>query len=67
MNIQEAIKMAEQWTKDLRQDDGNEFFHMVRALLDHIQLQNKDIEELSDALRIIFRRNRELLDELNRS
>lgn len=37
------------------------------ALLDRIRQQSKDIEELTLAVRVLFRRNRELEDELRRS
>lgn len=36
------------------------------ALLDRIRQQSKDIEELTLAVRVLFRRNRELEDELRR-
>ena len=37
------------------------------ALLDRIRQQSKDIEELTLAVRVLFRRNRELEDELRGS
>lgn len=37
------------------------------ALLDRIRKQSKDIEELTLAVRVLFRRNRELEDELRGS
>lgn len=70
MNISEAIKMARSWTKDMK-DEGisNQMplWEMVRALLDHIDRQGKDIEELTLACRVLFRENRRKQDELSRS
>ena len=39
----------------------------VEELLDQIKQQRKDIEELTQACRVLFRRNKELQDELLRS
>ena len=39
----------------------------VEELLDQIKQQRKDIEELTLACRVLFRRNKELQDELLRS
>lgn len=68
MNPLEAIKIAESWTHDLRVD-GPEMplFSAMKALLDHVKRQDKDIEELTQACRVLFKRNKELERELRRS
>jgi len=70
MTPQEAMKLAESWTRDMQ--PTRDYTHMplfdaMRTLLDHVRQQNKDIEELTQACRVLFRRNKELENELQRS
>lgn len=70
MTPSEAIALAEKWTHDMSPDRDYEhvpLFNALRVLLDHTRQQSKDIEELTLACRVLFRRNRELEDELRRS
>lgn len=65
-----AIQMAETWTRDMKEDassQGMPFFEMVRALLDHIAQQGKDIQELTLACQLLLRENHRIKDELPRS
>lgn len=70
MTPTEAIAMAEKWTSDMKPDRDYQhipLFDAMRTLLDHIAQQRKDIEELTQACRVVFRRNRELEHDLRRS
>lgn len=70
MDISEAIALAEKWTADMTADKDYRhipLFDAMKTLLDRIRQQSKDIEELTLAVRVLFRRNRELEDELRRS
>jgi polyhydroxyalkanoate synthesis regulator phasin len=70
MNLQEAMRLAESWTRDMqptRDYTHIPLFDAMRTLLDHVRQQNKDIEELTQACRVLFRRNKELENELQRS
>lgn len=70
MDISEAIALAEKWTSDMTADKDYRhipLFDAMKTLLDRIRQQSKDIEELTLAVRVLFRRNRELEDELRRS
>ena len=69
MDISEAIALAEKWTHDMPRErplDKMPLFNALKTLLDHTRQQSKDIEELTLAVRVLFRRNRELEDELRR-
>jgi len=69
MNIQQAIKMAETWTTDLKREGQDAFpiWEMVATLLNHVKQQEKDIKHLTDAVRASMVRNKELMNELRRS
>ena len=70
MKLQEALSMAEKWTSDMAADRDYRhipLFDAMKTMLDHIRQQSKDIEELTFAVRVLFRRNRELEDELRGS
>lgn len=70
MKLQEALSMAEKWTADMAADKDYRhipLFDAMKTLLDHARQQSKDIEELTLAIRVLFRRNRELEDDLRRS
>lgn len=66
MTFDEALKMAETWTKDLKSEKLDTFpiWEMVKALMDHTKQQEKDIKQLTNAVRAGMTRNKELLDEL---
>lgn len=70
MTPEEAIKMAQTWTKDMK-DEGLShqmpIWVMVKTLLDHIDRQSQDIEELTLACQTLLRGNRRLQDELSGS
>ena len=70
MTPAKAIAMAHLWVMDMEptaKEQQFSFFHMVRALLDHIELQDKDIQGLTDKCQQLLRENRELKDALRRS
>ena len=70
MDLQSALRMAETWTKDMSQERPLEkmpLFDTLKTLLDHCQIQGKDIEELTLACQVLLRENRRLKDELRRS
>ena len=63
MHPNKAIQMAETWTKGLKEEALNQempIWHMVKSLLDHVKQQNKDIEELTAAVQLLFRQNQRL-------
>lgn len=65
MSIDEALRMAEAWTHDLEKDNEEyPLFLMVRALLDHIGQQRKDIDDLTHACRVLLKENRSIRDAL---
>jgi hypothetical protein len=67
MTPNKAITMAESWTRDMKEDASHQplpFFEMVRALLDHIAQQGKDIQELTLACQLLLRENKRIRDEL---
>jgi hypothetical protein len=69
MTLYEAINMAESWVKDRKSEEGYlhlPLFETLQTLLDHVRQQSKDIEELTTACRVLFRRNKELENELRR-
>ena len=69
MSPQEAIKFAESWTRDMRNDPDSEqlaFFHAMKGLLGHIETQRKDIESLTVACQLLFRENKRLRDALDK-
>lgn len=70
MTPDQAIAMARTWTKDMK-DEGIShqmpIWQMVKALLDHIQQQSKDINELTLACQVLLRANKEKDDALQRS
>ena len=69
MKLQEALSMAEKWTSDMAADRDYRhipLFDAMKTMLDHIRQQSKDIEELTLATRVLFRRNKELEDDLRR-
>lgn len=70
MKPSEAMRLAETWTHDMSKDRPLEkmpLFDALKTLLDHARAQGKDIEELTLACQVLFRRNKELEDELRRS
>ena len=70
MTPNEAIAMAQKWTADMRPDRDYQnipLFDAMKALLDHIGQQRKDIEELTNACRVLLKRNKELENDLRRS
>ena len=70
MTPAEAIALAQKWTSDMQSDrdyTNIPLFDAMKTMLDHIAQQRKDIEELTQACRVLFRRNKELEDELRRS
>jgi hypothetical protein len=70
MTLNEALAMAEKWTHDLPGNHKIEelpLFNALKTLLDQCKQQRQDIEELTQACRVLFRRNKELQDELLRS
>ena len=71
MTSAKAIAMAQAWTADMK-DEGVSYqmplWQMVRALLDHIDRQQQDIQELTLACQVLLRENkRRRLDGLPRS
>ena len=69
MTPAEAIALAEKWTAGPPDQDLSKMplFDAMRTLLAHIDQQAKDVDNLTQACRVLFRRNKELLDELSRS
>ena len=70
MTPNEAIAMAQKWTADMRPDRDYQsipLFDAMKTLLDHIGQQRKDIEELTNACRVLLKRNKELENDLRRS
>jgi hypothetical protein len=70
MTPTEAMALAEKWTYDMKRDQDYSkvpLFDAMRTLLDHCRQQSKDIEELTIACRVLFRRNKELENDLRRS
>jgi len=70
MTLQEAISKVENWTEDMSPGQDNRYlplFDAMKTLLDHVHQQRKDIEELTTACRVLFRRNKELENDLRRS
>jgi len=70
MTPNEAIAMAQKWTSDMQPDrdyTNIPLFDAMKTLLDHIAQQRKDIEELTTACKVLFRRNKELENDLRRS
>lgn len=70
MTLQEAISKVENWTKGMGPDKDYRhvpLFDAMKTLLDHVHQQRKDIEELTTACRVLFRRNKELENDLRRS
>lgn len=70
MTPNEAIAMAQKWTADMRSDRDYQnipLFDAMKTLLDHIGQQRKDIEELTNACRVLLKRNKELENDLRRS
>lgn len=69
MTFQEAVDRAESWIRDRKSEEGYihlPLFDTIQTLLDRIRQQSKDIEELTTACRVLFRRNKELENELRR-
>ena len=65
----QAIAFAQAWTKDMEgQTSAHDvsFFHAMKALLDHIGRQRKDVEEITLACQLLLRENKRLLNELQR-
>lgn len=70
MNTEDALSMARSWAAtiaDSSPDHEATFYHMVRALLAHIDRQGQDIVAITEACQGLLRRNRELENELRRS
>jgi hypothetical protein len=67
MKLPEALDMARRWTADNKDLVNMPFFHMVQSMLRHMEQQEKDIKQLTDAVRAGMVRNKELLNELARS
>ena len=64
MSPHEAIKMAQIWTADLEQEGIGEqmpLWHMIKTLLSHIELQGKDVHELTLACQVLLRENKRLV------
>lgn len=70
MTLQEMFARAEGWVEEMKSSPGHlhlPLYETVVALLDHTRQQSKDIEELTTACRVLFRRNKELENDLRRS
>jgi hypothetical protein len=70
MTLEKAIANVERWTTDMPREmvlDNRPLFDTLRTLLDHSKQQRQDIAELTHACRVLFRRNKELQNELLRS
>ena len=59
MTLEEAIRRAQGWTKNLTAREVDTSFDVVRVLLEHIELQDKRVERL-------VTRNKELILEVER-
>jgi len=69
MTPKKAMQLAEQWTHDMEKDrplDKMPLFDALKTLLDHCRVQDKDIEDLTNACRVLLKRNKELENELRR-
>ena len=70
MTLEEAMARIEKWTSDLPGNHKIEelpLFDALKTLLDHSLRQRQDIDQLTYACQILFRRNKELENELRRS
>ena len=59
MTLEEAIRRARGWTRNLTEREVDTSFDAVRVLLEHIELQDKRVERL-------VARNKELILEVER-
>ena len=68
MTLEEAIKLATAYTKDINnQASANTtLWDMIKALLDHCLMQQKDIADLTKACQVLLRENLRLQEELNK-
>lgn len=59
MTLDEAVRRARGWTKNLSAREVDTSFDVVRVLLEHIELQDKRVERL-------VQRNKELILQVER-